>query len=131
MSALAEALEAAQRRAVAVLGKQYVGGTRDEAEVEHALVAIGLTDDVDRVRWFSALDVIRDGGGEAPAESNGDKPRKASEAQVSFIVDLLKRGNHGPLAESDLRNLPHERASELITALKSGSYKPEDWDVPF
>ncbi len=47
MTALADALTAAQSRAVAALGKQYVGGTMDEDAVRIALDSVGLSDPAD------------------------------------------------------------------------------------
>lgn len=136
MTPLSEALTAAQRRALQALEKAYVAGHIDAEHLSAALEAAGISDPIDIAFLLSALDVLREWGVPAPnmaervARENGE-PKRASASQVSFIVDLLKRGNHGPLAEDDLRALPFERASELISALKDGTYKAEDWDVPF
>lgn len=131
MTALSEALEAAQTRAVAVLAKQYVGGAKGAAEVTEALEAVGLTDSVDRLRWFSALEVIRDGGGEAPAETNGKpKAEPATEAQTRFIGKLLDEKGISP---DDFPNKPlsKEDAHEVISSLQAGTYDPAKWTVPF
>jgi hypothetical protein len=80
--------------------------------------------------------VLKEWGVAAPnmservARENGE-PKKATEGQVSYIIDLLKKGQHGPLNENDLRGLSFDRASELIDSLKAGSYDPAAWDVPF
>ena len=68
MSALAEALVAAQRRALQATEKAYVAGalTRDEAVTE--LNAFGLTDQVDIDYLLAALDVVRLRGAALPAE---------------------------------------------------------------
>lgn len=139
MSALAEALVAAQRRALAQLEKGYVRGPqedRDEAAqgFRDALAAIGLADREDVETLIACLEVIRQTGGTLPAEANGstEKPaEKATGAQVTFVQDLLKRGDHAPLSEADLRNLSREKVSALIEALKQGTYDPTEWDVPF
>lgn len=131
MTALSEALEAAQTRAVAVLAKQYVGGTKDAETVAASLEAVGLTDDVDRVRWFAALEVIRDGGGEAPAETNGKpKAEPATEAQTRFIGKLLDDKGINP---DDFPNRPLTKADahEVIESLQAGAYDPAKWTVPF
>lgn len=131
MTALSEALEAAQTRAVAVLAKQYVGGTIGDGQVHDSLTAIGLTDDVDARRWLEALDVIRDGGGEAPAEANGKpKSEPATEAQTRFIGKLL---DEKAISPDDFPNKPlsKEDAHEVISSLQAGSYDPSKWTVPF
>jgi hypothetical protein len=136
VSALAEALVAAQRRSLATLEKAYVAGAIEAEPMIGAMESCGITDAVDRAFLIASLDVLKEWGVTAPtmterlARENGE-PKKATEGQVSYIVDLLKRGNHGPLDEGDLRALTFDRASQLIDALKSGSYKPDEWDVPF
>lgn len=136
MSALAEALVAAQRRAISALEKGYVAGRIDRDLAIVTLDGIGATDAVDRDRLLLALDVIREWGASLPAEAkpaaNGDgEPAKATPAQVTYAQSLFQRGNLVPLAESDLRNMPRERISALIESLKAGSYDPTEWDVPF
>ena len=128
MSALAEALQAAQTRAVAVLAKQYVGGTKTEGEVTGCLEAVGLTDEVDRLRWLAALDVIRDGGSEAPAETNGkSKDEAATQKQLDLILKLCRDKQlvppDQPLTKSD--------ASEIIDSIDAGTYDPAKWKLPF
>jgi hypothetical protein len=130
MTALSDALTAAQRSALAALEKAYVAEKID-ADAFHE-----ITDQVDQAFLVASLDVLKEWGVTAPtmtervARENGE-PKKATEGQVKFITDLLKRGNHGPLDEGDLRALTFDRASQLIDALKSGSYNPDEWAVPF
>ena len=131
MSALAEALVAAQRRALASLEKAFIAERIDSEAFHIQLHAMGITDDIDIGYLATSLAVMREWGASPPAETNGNEPRKASDAQVALIVDLLKRGNHAPLSEADIRSLPLERASALITDLKLGRYDPAKWDVPF
>lgn len=132
MSALAEALVAAQRRALASLEKAYAAGQIEADPLLDKLALCGINDPVDLAHLLASLDVIREWGAAVPAEpTNGTEPKKATEGQVSYIVDLLKRGNHAPLAEQDLRALSFDRASKLIDALKGGTYNPDEWDVPF
>jgi hypothetical protein len=139
---LSDALTAAQRSALSALEKAYVSGQLDDADATPSevfgerLQTFGVTDPVDVVFLCAALDVLREWGVSAPtmtervARENGE-PKKATEGQVSYIVDLLKKGNHGSLAEADLRALPFDRASELIDSLKAGTYDASAWDVPF
>ena len=84
MSALADALVAAQRRALAAVEKQYAAGKLEADAVREQLDAIGLSDTVDVDRLLAALDLIRDYGATLPGEpapTNG-KPEteKATDA---------------------------------------------------
>ena len=129
MSALTDALEAAQRRAVTSLAKQYVGGALDEDAVRIALDTIGLTDPADTNRWIAALDILRETGAELPRE-NGAKQKVdelASEAQWTLIRRLADERTQvapeGPLTKV--------QASEIINELKAGTYDPTKYAVPF
>jgi hypothetical protein len=136
MTPLSDALTAAQRSALAALEKAYVAGRVESEAMFTALEGVGISDPVDTAFLLAALDVLREWGVSAPtmtervAAANGE-PKKATEGQVSYIVDLLKKGKHGPLAEADLRALTFDSASELIDSLKDGSYDASAWDVPF
>lgn len=136
MSALAEALAAAQRRSLATLEKAYVAGVIEAEPMIEAMESCGITDAVDRSFLIASLDVLKEWGVAAPtmtervARENG-APKKVTEGQVSYIIDLLKKGNHGPLAEQDVRALTFDRASTLIDSLKAGTYNADEWDVPF
>ncbi|MGH2835408.1 MAG: hypothetical protein ACRDUT_00140 [Mycobacterium sp.] len=131
MTALSDALAAAQARAVAALAKQYIGGKMDSAEVATDLAAIGLRDEVDAEQWLHALDLIREAGGEAPAEAkpptNGREPEPATDSQLSYIGKLADDKGYaapeGPLTK--------DQASSIITALKAGTYNPDEYAVPF
>jgi hypothetical protein len=130
VTALSDALQAAQQRAVAALGKAYVGGTLDADEVTGNLHAIGLRDDLDRLQWLSALDVLREHGAQPPAEQtakrNGE-PEQATDAQWKYLRTLADERKMtapaGPLTK--------EQASTVIEQLKAGTYDPDAWAVPF
>ncbi len=134
MSALAEALVAAQRRALVALEKSYVhlgdaedGPGRDA--LRNALDTIGCTDKVEQDQLIACLEVIRAMGGDVPtAPTNGGGPKLISDAQRTFIGDLVKRAG---VSAPDLAGLTHEQASELISSLKAGTYDPAKWSVPF
>jgi hypothetical protein len=136
MTPLSDALTAAQRSALAALEKAYVAEAVDTEDFRAGLHSCGISDDIDISFLTHALDVLREWGVTAPtmservARENGE-PKKATEGQVSYIIDLLKKGQHGPLSEADLRAMPFDRASELIDCLKTGNYDPKAWDVPF
>ena len=124
MSALADALVAAQTRAVAALGKQYVGGQLDSDAVRIALDSVGLNDPADTDRWLNALDILRATGASVP---NGDAPstseRPSSPAQRSLIDKLCEeRGIVKPQAHPRL----FAEASAIIEKIKSGRFTPDE-----
>jgi hypothetical protein len=76
VSALAEALVAAQRRALSAMEKQYVAGKLDPETAVETMDAIGCTDEIDQGRLLSALDVIGKYGAQLPSEpTNGGEPK--------------------------------------------------------
>jgi hypothetical protein len=137
VSALAETLVAAQRRALAALQKSYVHSplTTEELDAEKERVreimdAIGCTDTVEQGQLLAALDVIRATGAALPAEpTNGTPkgPEPASDAQLALIANLVERAKvEGP-------DLPITKANahEIIDSLKAGTYDAAKWKVPF
>lgn len=129
MTALADALTAAQSRAVAALGKQYVGGTMDEDAVRIALDSIGLQDPADTNRWLAALTILRETGAAVPTGNGATaEPEPASNAQLQLIEKLCREKNieHRP-------DLPLTKADahEIIDTIKAGTYDPSKWRVPF
>ena len=139
MSALADALVAAQRRALAQLEKEFVRSKQEDDDERAAgfrdtLAAIGLTDRLEVDSLIACLEVLRVTGGALPAEprGNGDPkpPEKASDAQVRLVQKMLAERQHVPLAEQDIRNLTKARASQLIDVIGAGTYDPTEWDVP-
>lgn len=135
MTPLSDALTAAQRHAIATLEKAYVAGLIEPEALASAMEACGITDAVDRAFLLASLDVLREWGVAAPtmtervARENGE-PKKATEGQVKYALDLLGRGDYS-LGESEVRCLTFEQASKLIDSLKSGSYQASEWEVPF
>ena len=127
MTALADALQAAQARAVQALGKQYVGGATDVEAVSASLDAIGLTDTVDKTRWLAALDIIRATGGEAPSEQKPVEAKPATDKQLAFIRKLADEKH----TVEPNKPLTTETASQVIEALQAGTYDPDEWTVPF
>ena len=123
MSALADALVAAQTRAVGALAKQYVGGQLDSDAVRIALDSVGLTDPADTERWINALDILKATGASVP---NGDAPtneRPSSPAQRSLIDKLCEeRGIVKPQAHPRL----FAEASAIIEKIKAGRFVPDE-----
>jgi len=131
VSALADALVAAQRRALAAVEKQYAAGKLEREQVREQLDTIGLSDTVDVERLLAALDLIRDYGATLPGEpaaTNG-KPEteKATDAQLTLIARLVKDKQQpppdGPLTKAE--------AHEIIDTLKAGTYDAGRWHAPF
>ena len=130
MTALADALTAAQSRAVAALGKQYVGGTMDEDAVRIALDSIGLQDPADTNRWLAALDILRETGAALPSANGATEkpPEPMTPAQRSLIERLVQEKN---VAAPDLEQRTKQEAHEIIDTLKAGTYDPAKWSIPF
>jgi hypothetical protein len=125
VSALADALVAAQFRAVAALGKQYVGGTIDADTVRADLESVGLTDEVDVTRLIAAWDILHSAGAPAPSEQSGNgkvKDEAATDAQLTLVRKLAQEKNQqvpdGPFTKA--------QAHEIIDTMKAGTY-----DKPF
>jgi hypothetical protein len=127
VSALADALVAAQSRAVAALGKQYVGGQMDADALRAALDSIGMTDPTDTARWVAALDIITATGAVVPHENGARKDEPATEAQVKLIGSLVE-SKQVPMPALPLSKA---QAHEIIDTLKAGTYDAAKWSVPF
>lgn len=130
MSALADALVAAQSRAVAALGKQYVGGTIDADTVRADLESVGLTDEVDVARLIAAWDILHSAGAPPPSEQSGNgkaKDEAATDAQWTLVRKLAGEKKQpvpdGPLTKA--------QAHEIIDTMKAGTYDAGKWAVPF
>jgi hypothetical protein len=92
VSALADALVAAQRRALAAVEKQYAAGKLEADDVRAKLTAIGLTDDVDADRLLAALDLIREYGATLPAEPTTSGPDPGSFGGHPYTPDEIALG---------------------------------------
>ena len=126
MSALAEALVAAQRRALTATEKAYVAGHITLTDAVAELNAFGLTDQVDIDFLLAALDVIRMRGAQLPAEATppGEPtpkpPEPATDAQLALVARLVKEKNVlGP----DLP-LTKAQAHEVIDSCSAVSCSP-------
>lgn len=140
MSALAEALVAAQRRALASLEKAYVAGKLGEPGegdlLAQKLAECGMTDVIEADYLRSSLDVIREWGASVPVEQNGKREDdKATDAQRARIRrdlrDKLKRHPDEIEAVAGEPTLTKAKASDLIEAIVEGRYDPAQWAVPF
>jgi hypothetical protein len=133
VTALSDALTAAQRHALAALEKAYVAGAIESEAMVAALESVGISDPVDTAFLLAALDVLKEWGVQAPnlterlARENGE-PEKASDKQRQLILDLCRRKE---VPAPDLAGLTKPKASELIDSLNDGSYNPAAWSVPF
>ena len=127
MSALADALVAAQRRSLSAVEKAYVAGAIERDAAIEQLASCGVTDPVDVPYLLNALDVIREWGAQVPAEPSAPTVEPASDKQVAYIANLCERANvtapDGPLTKA--------QAHEIIDSLQRGEYDPGKWTVPF
>ena len=136
MTALADALVAGQRRAVAAIEKQYAAGRIEADTVKERLDAIGLTDTVDQERLLAALDTIMEYGAALPAEpTNGaERPQEpATDAQRARIKrDIAQR--HGDDAATHIASEPSltkAQASEIIDSIAKGTFELDKYWIPF
>lgn len=127
MTALADALAAAQTRVVAALAKSYVAGQSERDDVLAAFDAVGLRDSVDAETLLNAWDVIREHGAGAPAEQEPKRDEPTTDPQWKLIRSLASDKGYivpdGPLTKA--------KASEVITSMQNGSYNSDDYCVPF
>lgn len=134
MTALSEALVAAQRRAIGALEKAYLDGRMIRDDFVAFCESFGATDVVDRDNMLSALDVIARFGAALPSENGATAdapPALATDKQKALIVKLLNEQQHPIMASQDLNVMPKERAHQIIDALLAGTYDPATMDVPF
>jgi hypothetical protein len=135
VSALTQALEASQSKAVAALGKAYV--RRDETPDDEFFTAmlkkIGLDDAVAIHFLLAAWSVLREEKAAPPAEQTAPtaQAEPSTEAQRSFIDKLMDDAGQVRLDRADLERLSKDKASALISDLKAGTYDPAKWDVGF
>ena len=123
MSALAEALLAAQRDTLAATRRAYLAGIIDDADVLDTMNRIGCTDSVEQAQFVAALESLRAFGVQvlAPiaAGTTPKEDRPASEAQWKLLRRLAEeRGTvapEGPLTSA--------QASKAINELKAALRK--------
>lgn len=132
MTALSDALTAAQRSALAALEKAYVAGRIEPDALTAALEAVGISDPVDTAFLLAALDVLREWGVAAPTMSErvareDPSQQPASKAQLDYIGRLCDEKQ----AERPDEPLSKAEASEIIDALQAGTYDPAKYHVPF
>ena len=89
MSALTEALVAAQAKALAALEKAYVANAFEDDRMREQLDAIGCTDAVDQEFLIQSLDVLRTYGAPAPSYSERRTNDKPTDAQKTLIDKLI------------------------------------------
>ena len=132
MSALTEALVAAQARAINAVSKAYLAGVLDAEAADSQLKYAGATDDVDRTALLNALEMIRTYGAAAPAEAtqNGGGRQAASDKQKDYLRRLVTEGNDQAPTEW-IGYLSKDEASKAIEQIKAGSFDINDWQVPF
>ena len=129
MTALADALTAAQAKALAALEKAYVRGALDLDQFQSQMEMIGCTDKVDQDLLIASLDTLRQYGQTEPAYTEKRQTEKPTQAQISYVEKLA--GEHG-YQVPDLTGATRAQASEVISAMQKGTYDPAKWpDIPF
>ncbi len=131
MSALGQALEASQGKAVAALGKAYIRReeTPDDDLFRGLLVKIGLDDDTAITFLLAAWSVLREEKAQPPGEQQpaAKSSEPATDAQWKYIRKLAdEKGTTAPGGP-----LTKEKASTVIEQLQAGTYKADDYEVPF
>jgi hypothetical protein len=138
MTALTDALAAAQAKAIAALGKRYVAdvtASDDVTDYPALLAGIGCADEVEQAQLLAAWQILRETGTAAPTETRPgatgapEEPRKTSKAQLDLIAKLVREKGLEPPDEP--QNLLLEQASQMISAMRQGTYKADDYKVPF
>lgn len=112
MSVLADALAAAQTRAVAAIGKALVAGRIDQEQADLELVQAGCSDETDRAALLAALALVAKHGAQPPAEPRPTVDRsKLTDAQAAFIEHSRHKAHRGSASRQ-------KRAPQLVTTTK-------------
>jgi hypothetical protein len=129
MTALSDALTAAQAKAISALERAYLHGMIDQGDLSTALAAIGARDVLEQGELFACLDVLVEYGAAAPAEQGPTRQDATATAPQRDLIAKL-RGERG-LEPYDYPGITKQQASEIITALQRGTYDPAQWEAPF
>lgn len=140
MTALADALQAAQRAALHAIGKAYVilpPQAEDKASTLAKLHEIGCTDVVEGAQLLAAWDVLRELGAAAPQPNGAQsyeerrKSEPATQLQKDAINKRLSARDLAPFEPDDFAGITKAQASEMISALDAGTYDDNRWRVRF
>jgi len=133
MTALSDALDHSQAKALAALFKAYTrrDDEPDDDVFRAMMIGVGLDDEVQIGFLLAAWRIMRDDREALPA-SNGSSAKaepeqQASDAQLSLIRKLCSEKGY-PAPDYPFTKT---QATAAIDGLKAGTYKPQDWDVPF
>jgi hypothetical protein len=127
---LADALSASRSRAIAALGKAYVRREEppDDDLFRQLMHGIGLDDDVAISFLLHAWAILREQRADPPTETQPAKQDEpASESQLRYLHVLAD----GKGIALPARPWTKARASQAIEQLKAGTFKPDEWEVPF
>jgi hypothetical protein len=128
--ALTDALRASQAKAVAALGKAYIrrDDEPDDELFRALLLKIGLDDEVAIGFLLQGWSVLREYREPAPGEQ---RPAVADEPATQAQLDYMRKlADDAGVVVAD-RPFTKHRASEAISQLKSGTFNPDEWEVPF
>lgn len=131
MTALTQALEASQAKAIAALGKSYIRRTDDPDDSLYAamLAGLGVDDELGVSFLLASWAVLREQRDQPPGEQApaAKTTEPASDAQWSLIRKLAdEKGTTAPVGP-----LSKAQAHTVIDQLKAGTYKADDYEIPF
>ena len=128
MTALSDALAAAQAKALAALEKSYMRDLIDSETLRSSMDQIGCTDTADQLQLLAMLDTLKIHGASEPTYTERRTTEKPTDAQVSYMKKLAD--DHG-FASPDLAGMSRDDVSKIIDELKAGSYDPDKHALPF
>jgi len=129
MTALSDALAAAQAKALSALEKAYVRGALDYEQFIARMDEIGCADDIDQALLVFALDVLKEYGQTEPAYTEKRQTEKPTDAQLALVAKMAsERGFTAP----DMTGATRAQVSEVIDAIRNGTFDPAKWpEIPF
>ena len=128
---ITDALGVTREAVIRAWGKSYI--RRDEEPDDDLYRAgfhsIGIDDDRAIGFLLAGWKVLREQRADAPGEQavNGAKVEQASDPQWTLIRKLAAEKQTEPPDAA----LTKAQATQVIDQLKAGTYKPEQWAVPF
>jgi len=130
MSALSDAVEVAQRKAIVALGSRFIRGAAEPKtdEYREMLNLLGCTDDTEVTWLIASWTVLREEKAAAPGEPVASRAAATEEKPASDRQwERIRRDCKTAGVEVPQGPLTMRQASETIEQLAAGTYEP----VPF
>jgi hypothetical protein len=132
MTALSDALTAAQAKAIVTIERAYVAGHLDAESFAARLDEIGCGDVFERAHLLACLDTLREYGQPATTEREAYSERRKREPLTDpQRARIIRDCDAHSLPYPDFDALTKAQASEVIQSLEQGTYDPDKWTVPF